>query len=131
MNPDGQYAVIDTNALLLPFTDGTDIEKELERLFGPVQMVVPSSIAQELHGLAGGGNAKAPRAAKAAVKLMQRFHIEQTPLKGDDGVLEVARRLKAVVVTNDRKVRQEAHRSGLKVASSRGKGRLGLERSRL
>lgn len=121
---DGQYAVLDTNALLLPFTDGTDVERELERLLGAVRMVVPSSIVQEVNGLAGSGNGQAARAAKAAIRFLDRCRVEPTGLPGDDGVLEVARRLQAVVVSNDRKVRQEARRSGLTVVSSRGKGRL-------
>ncbi len=123
---DGTYAVLDTNALLLPFTDGTDVEAELERLLGAVRIVVPSSVVQELNGLANDGDGKAAQAAKAATRLLQRFRVEPTGLPGDDGVLETARRLEARVVSNDRNVRQEAKRSGLEVIASRGRGRLGF-----
>lgn len=125
MGDEGVHAVLDTNALLLPFTDGTDLEDELQRLVGAVRLVVPSSIVQEVQGLAA-GQSNAARAAKAAVRFLTRCRVEPTGLPGDDGVLDVARRLGAVVVTNDRNVGQEARRSGLQVVRPRGKGRLGL-----
>lgn len=123
---DGTYAVLDTNALLLPFTDGTNLEDELLRLLGAVRMVVPSSIVQELQGLAG-GDSKAARAAKAALRYLDRCRVEPTGLPGDDGVLDVARRLGGAVVSNDRNLRGEAKRSGLTVVAPRGKGRLSVE----
>lgn len=119
-------AVLDTNVLLLPFTHGTDIQEELMRLVGTVQLIVPSSIAQELGGLAEGKDAATSRHARAALRFMDRCRIEPTGLPGDDGILEVARRMGGVVVTNDRKVRKEARRSGLKTVGSRGHGRLGF-----
>lgn len=121
---DGTYAVLDTNALLLPFTDGTDLQEELLRLVGSHRLVVPSSIHQELQGLAEGTDAAIARHARAALLFMERCRVEPTGLPGDDGILEVARRLSAVVVSNDKNVRSEARRSGLKAIGSRGKGRL-------
>ncbi len=120
------YAVLDTNALLLPFTDKTDIGTELEGLVGAVRMVVPSSIVQELEGLTKKGNTPEARAARAAMTYLKRCRVEPTGLPGDDGILEVGRRLGGVVVTNDKKLQREAKRSGLKVAASRGHGRLHL-----
>ncbi len=115
--------VLDTNALLLPFTDQTDLEGELTALLGAVAFVVPGSVEQELATLGAGDGATA-RAARAAQRWIERCRIEPTELPGDDGLLEVSRRLGAVVVTNDRRLQGEAQRSGLTVVSSRGPGRL-------
>src|SRR5262249_27507113 len=105
--------VFDTNALLLPFTEGTDLHAGLEDLFGIAEWIGPSSILGELKMLANGGEGSLARNAKSALKLAQRARIEPTALPGDDGLLDVARRLKAAVVTNDRRIQQEASQSGL------------------
>ncbi|MGB0651786.1 MAG: PIN domain-containing protein [Thermoplasmatota archaeon] len=118
--------VLDTNALLLPFTDGTDLHGELERLLGAPRWVVAAPSVTELATLAAGDGATA-RAAKAAQRLAASCAVEATELPGDDGVLDVAGRLGAAVVTNDRKLQGEAQRRGLAVVASRGKGRLFLK----
>lgn len=120
--------VFDTNALLLPFTEGTNLESELERLLGSVEWVIPSSILGELKMLANGEGTLA-RNAKAALKLAQRCRVESTALPGDDGLLEVARKLKGVLVSNDRAIQAEAATSKLQVVVAREKGRLALRKS--
>lgn len=113
--------VADTNALLL-VAEG-DVLGNLEQLAGVVELVVPQSVVNELGGLAK--NMGAPgRAAKLALKLCARSRIEPTKLPGDDGLLEVARKLDGVVFTNDRRIQAEAAKSGLKVIVARGPGRL-------
>lgn len=118
--------VLDTNAVLLPFTDGTDLHEELARLLGTVDLVVPTSVLPELEALRQGEGATA-QAAQAAQRWLRRCRIEPTDLPGDDGVLDVARRLDAPVVTNDRRLARECRRSGIRVVRSRGHGRLMAE----
>ncbi len=115
--------VVDTNAMLLPVTDGTDLEEELTSLLGEVRIVVPSSVLRELR-LLSSRLGKAGRAAGTALGLAHRFATLETDMPGDDGILDIARRLSAVVVTNDKTLQGEVHRSGLTVIASRGKGRL-------
>jgi uncharacterized protein len=117
--------VFDTNALLLPVLDGTDLRAELERLVGATEWLVPQSVHAELERLATGRDATA-RAARTALALIRQVRIEATELPGDDGVLDVARRAHALVVSNDRRLVAECAKSGLQVASSRGKGKLHL-----
>ena len=126
--PGGKPVVFDTNALFLPFTDGTDLDSELERLFGAVEWILPSSVVNELKTISQGPSASA-RHAKAALQLAARVRQEPTKLPGDDGLLDVARRAKAAVVTGDRKVQEEAARSGLMVVVPRSKGKLALRKS--
>ncbi|MGB1586344.1 MAG: PIN domain-containing protein [Thermoplasmatota archaeon] len=113
--------VVDTNALLLPFRDGTDLQGEVERLLGAVTWVVPSCVLDELNVLAE-GNGKDARAAKMALQLATSWQHEATSLPGDDGVLEVATRLGAAVLTDDKRLVAEAKQRGLRVLRSRGHG---------
>jgi len=115
--------VVDTNALLLPFLDGTDLRSELENALGAVDLVVPSSVRTELSALQA-GEGRTARAARAAQRLVADATQAATELPGDDGVLDVARRLGATVLTNDKRLQAECRRSGLRVVASRGHGRL-------
>jgi rRNA-processing protein FCF1 len=126
--PGGRPVVFDTNALFLPFTDGTDLDGELERLLGAVEWIVPSSVLGELQTIARGTGTSA-RHATAALRLAGRARTEATKLAGDDGLLDVARRCKAAIVTGDRTLQNEAQRSGLPVIVPREKGRLALRRA--
>lgn len=118
-----QPVVLDTNALLLPFTSGVRLDEELERLFGPVQWLVPSSVAWELERL-GKGRDETARCARIAIKLAARGVAVETRLPGDDGVLKVAQETGAAIVTNDRKLQAEATARGIRVVLARGGGRL-------
>lgn len=118
-----QPVVLDTNALLLPFTSGVRIDAELERVVGPVQWLVPSSVAWELERLAKGKD-NAARAARMAQKLVARAATVETSLPGDDGVLEVATKNSALLVTNDRKLQEEARKRGIRVLVARTSGKL-------
>lgn len=115
--------LLDTNALLLPFAHGTRLEEELAELFGPVELLIPSTVLVELGTLAYKGQGATARHAKMAVKFAQRCRVLATRLPGDDGLLEVARSTGAVVVTNDRTLQAECQKSGLRVVVSREHGR--------
>jgi len=115
--------VLDTNGILLQFTEGTDLEGELTGLLGAHTLHVPTSVVGELKRLAE-GHGETGRAAKMALTYAKRAKSEPTGLMGDDGILEVARRLGASVLTNDRKLQAECVRSGLQVIVGREKGRL-------
>ena len=115
--------VLDTNGILLPFTESTDLESELTGLVGAHTLHVPTSVIGELKRLAE-GHGETGRAAKMALTYAKRAKSEPTGLMGDDGILEVARRLGAAVLTNDRKLQSECVKSGLQVIVGREKGRL-------
>lgn len=120
----GKAVVFDTNALLLAFDHKTPLDDELLRLFGANHWLVPSSVLVELKTLAHKGKGDVARNAKMAVQYVgKRCTVEPTKLAGDDGLLEVARRHQAAVVTNDRTLQQECVASGLPVVVSREHGR--------
>jgi len=88
--------VLDANALMMPFQFHFNINAELERLLGKCEIIVPSSVISELHGLS-----QKNRKAKAGLKLAEKFNTFSTKKKGDEAVIETAMEFKAMVVTND------------------------------
>jgi len=112
--------VLDTNVLMMVFQFQVDLEGELIRLLGAVEIIVPDSCVRELSGLSD-------RKAKAALMLAQRFKVMPAKGKGDDAVLGLAKELSAVLVTNDAQLRKRAKSEGLKVAHMRGRDHLALE----
>lgn len=116
--------VFDTNALLLALEAHTPLDDDLAHLLGATRWVVPSTVLVELRTLAFKGEGAVARHAKMALQYAaKRLATEETKLPGDDGLLEVARRLGGAVVTNDKTLQQECKRSGLTVVVLRENGR--------
>jgi len=89
--------VLDTNALLMPFQFGINIDLEIRHLLGDVEVLVPSCVVAELKGLK-------VKEAKAALSLSKKYKQVQTKLRGDLGVIEAAKEQHAAVVTNDQEI---------------------------
>lgn len=115
--------VLDTNALMMPFQFNINLDSELERLLGPFEGIVPSSVLEELDGM------KPERLAKAAKALASKYKLFDTDEKGDAAVLSVAKRLRAVVVTNDKQLGTKLKALKLPVVSLRSRTRLVLSGS--
>lgn len=120
--------VLDTNALMIPYQSGINIEKELTRLLGICRIIVPSSVVEEMERLAGedGGTG---RAAKLGLSIIKKrgFRLMETESKGDDGVLETALKMDGAVVTNDRELQERAREMNLPIIYPRGENRLEME----
>lgn len=112
--------VLDTNALLMPFQFKIDLENELVRLLGAIDIFVPEICIHELEMLRD-------RLAPAALELARRFKVVPSVGRGDDAVLALAGELRAIIVTNDAALRSRAKSAGLKVAYMRGRDHLALE----
>ncbi|NPA74791.1 MAG: twitching motility protein PilT [Euryarchaeota archaeon] len=102
--------VLDTNALMMPFEFGINLDMELERLVGAPRCVVPSCVVGELRKLARNN-----RYAKAALALSKKYDVIEVVLPGDRGVKEAAKRTGGYVVTNDRKFAESLMAEGIKV----------------
>lgn len=89
--------VLDANALMMPFQFRLNLDREIARLLGDLSVLVPSSVLDELSGLDDAG-------AKAALALAAKYEVAPTDLRGDDGVVDVATKRSAAVVTNDREL---------------------------
>ena len=107
----GLTVLLDANALLMPFQFLINLDLELERLIGHARVIVLSPVRDEVYGLAQGGN----RHAKAALKLIEKYELVEWLGKGDDAILDFARNNPdIVVVTNDRRLREELANLGVK-----------------
>lgn len=112
--------LVDTNALFLPFVTGTDLAAEVARWHEGARLAVPSPVRRELERLTRDG---VPHAALAA-RLAATLPPVDAPGRGDAGILALAVRLRAAVVTADRELRDRLAAEGLTVLVPRDRGRL-------
>jgi len=101
--------VLDTNALMMPYQFGINIEKELNRLLGICRIIVPRTVVEEMEKLAEEGG-EVGRAAKLGLSIIRKrgFRLVETKSKGDEGVLETAIKMDAAIVTNDKELKKKA-----------------------
>jgi len=102
--------VLDSNALLMPFEYNINLDFEIKRLVGDAEIYVPSCVVGEVERLS-----KRRWEAKAALELLKKYRICETDRVGDNGVIDCSERLNAIVVTNDRELRQKLLRKGIRV----------------
>ena len=101
-----RVVILDSNALMMQFQFHVDIEKEVRRLLSfNFDVVVPRIVLDELARIAKEGNQKEAGEARMALQLAQTFRIEDSPGDGDTGILRLAEKLNALVVTNDKVLR--------------------------
>ncbi|MBK5190533.1 MAG: DNA-binding protein [Methanosarcinales archaeon] len=135
--------IVDTNALLIPGEFGVDIFEELERL-GYVHIIVPRMVLTELDMLRDrpGLKGKEKIAATVGYSLIRKYtdaseqermstgctiSIEEGE-KGeedtDEMIVELARKRKAAVLTNDEELRTKLSQAGIVTVYLRGRNRL-------
>lgn len=112
--------VLDTNALLMPFQFGINIDLEIKNLLGDVEVLVPSCVVVELKGLK-------VKEAKAALSLAGKYKKVQTSLRGDQGVIEAAKEQGAAVVTNDQEIISILRKLSIPAIRMRGCQRLDFD----
>jgi len=101
-----RFVILDTNALMMQFQFHVDIEREVRRILDfDYEIVVPQIVIDELEGLMNGASGKAAGEARMALELAKTFKVEESPGDGDTGILRLAERLNALVVTNDKRLR--------------------------
>lgn len=112
--------IIDTNALISQFKFGVGIIRELDRLLGAYEIVVPSSVIDELRRVKD-------RHARAAMKFANKFRLLDTSEKGDASILSLALEHGAHVITNDRELKRILKQHGITVIYLRQKAYLALD----
>lgn len=120
--------LLDTNFLLVPFQFGLDVFGEMREVFeGEYLLVVPTGVVGELEKLAS-GKGKEGAAARFGLKLLSLRKIERVESSGnvDGWILEYARKEGAVVATNDRALRENLKKKGVKVLSLLSRARIGI-----
>jgi len=112
--------ILDTNALLMQFEFKIDLEDELTRLLGAFEILIPSSVLDELKNIKD-------KHVKPALDLASKYKTVETEKKGDESILFLAKKLKAVVVTNDGELRRRLKEVGIKVIYLRQKSFLDMD----
>ncbi len=127
--PTGRIVIVDTNALMMQFQYYLDLETELQRVMpGPFDVVVPSSVVDELETLSAEGNGKSAEEARLAIELAHTFEVVETEGQGDEAIIDLASsRKEAVVVTNDKLLRARLRAKGIPNVHMRSKAFLSVE----
>ncbi len=115
-----QKVVLDTNALLMPFEFKMNLDLELANLFGEFEAYVPGPVIGEL-------KRSDSKHAQVALKRAGKYQRYETSTQGDAGVLEVAKALGAMVVTNDYILRRKMRQEGIRAVFLRSRKRLVIE----
>lgn len=100
--------ILDTNALLMPFEVRLNLDLAVREVVGDVHFIVPGPIIGELKHLDH-------KFSSAALDLARRYEIIQTESSGDAAVLELAQRMGAYVLTNDKDLRRKLRNAGVPV----------------
>ncbi|MDI6866905.1 MAG: nucleotide-binding protein [Methanoculleus sp.] len=113
--------LLDTNALTMPAQFGIDLYDGLMALLGDFESITLEEVVGELSGLAR-GHGRDAAAARVGLELARRSRIVPSGSSAesvDDRLIEYARREGCIVVTNDRRLRNDLLREGIGVVSMR------------
>ena len=116
--------LLDANALLMPFQFRINLEVELRRLLGDIDIAVPSSVLEELRLLA-----THDRDAQAGLRRASKYRAIEGHGSADDSLIELGFELRAVVVTNDQPLLERLKGVGITRAFLRSRNHLVLEES--
>jgi rRNA-processing protein FCF1 len=122
--------LLDTNFLLSQFEYGLDLRFELLRIAnGPVTLVLPSKVMDEIKALSGktGKRAMAARfALQNFSKFEEKFAIETVESSGpvDDWIIKYAQKNKICVATNDAQLRRRLLAVGARTLAIKSKSKL-------
>ncbi|UCF11778.1 MAG: hypothetical protein JSW06_06925 [Thermoplasmatales archaeon] len=120
--------ILDSSAILMLFEFSIDLEKELTRLLGSYHIVIPTPIVRELEFMSENGRGEKKTKAKASLKLIKKYDAINVDEKGgDDSILDLAKKINGIVVTNDRELRNRLKKLSLSVIFLRSKEKLVME----
>ncbi|HJJ88505.1 MAG TPA: nucleotide-binding protein [Methanocorpusculum sp.] len=125
---DRVMVILDTNALMMPVQFGVDLFEELCELFGGYDALVPAEVICELRGLAQGHGINAT-AARFGLKIATRCMVlppYKDDISVDDKVIISAGMFNAVVVTNDKQLKNRLLSLRIPVVVLRSRSRLEL-----
>ena len=120
--------ILDSSAVLMLFEFSIDLEKELTRLLGNYHIVIPTPIVRELEFLSENGKGEKKTKAKASLKLIKKYDTINVDEKGgDDSILDLAKKINGIVVTNDRELRSRLKKLSSSVIFLRSKKKLVMD----
>ena len=106
----------------MPFQFHLNLEAELRRLLGEVDIAVPSPVLEEVRLLA-----THDRNARAGERLAAKYRVVEAFGSADDALLDLGRSLQAVVVTSDQPLLDRLKKEGVPRVFLRSRSHLALE----
>jgi rRNA-processing protein FCF1 len=119
--------LLDSNAIMMLFEFSIDLEGELTRLFGKFKIIIPKPVIDEIKFLSEHEKGRKKFIARPALKLIEKYDIIDADGKGDQAILDLAKKLNCIVLTNDKKLRDKMKKLSLHTVYLRGKNKLVLE----
>lgn len=125
-----KIVVVDTNFLLIPYQFKIDIISELEYLIeGGYDLIIPTGVKMELEKIAKGKGRNA-LGARLALKILDtnKKNIQLISSEGhvDDWILNFANHRRAIVCTNDKKLRLLSKKAKLRTITMKSKTKIGI-----
>ncbi|MEM1578242.1 MAG: PIN domain-containing protein [Archaeoglobaceae archaeon] len=100
------FLIFDTNALIYAVKNRFDLSE--------FKIIVPKTVVEELRKLESELSGDEKTAVKVALRLIESAKVFESG-KGDEGILEVAKRTGCRIITNDKELRKRAKKLGLAV----------------
>jgi rRNA-processing protein FCF1 len=121
---------LDTNAIFTIFEFSIDLEDELTRLLGSFIIKIPEAIVHEIEAIASKGKGKQKILAKPALSFIKKYPMLSHSCfdNADDALVHLASELDAVIVTNDKDLRERLKEKKVAIVFLRGKQQLVLEK---
>jgi len=121
--------LLDSSMLMLPLEKKINLIYEFDRILSVAfEVVVPQIVLNELEEIKEKGEMVTKRKAQLALNLATSFRTIESKAEGhaDYELIRLAEIHKAVIATNDRKLRATLINKGLSVISLHGENRLAL-----
>jgi len=121
--------LLDSSMLMLPLEKKVNLSYEFERILNVAfEIVIPQIVLIELEKIKEKGEMATKRKAQLALNLAKSFRIIESKAEGhaDYELIRLAEIHKAVIATNDRKLRSRLIDKGISVISLHGKNKLAL-----
>jgi hypothetical protein len=130
-----ETVILDTNFLFIPIRFGVDIIHHIEGLLGPVEIVIPSSIIDELEILKNKVSSDQKREIYFTQKFARKFDILQVNKQKnetvDESIIRIAETVDGIVATTDKDLRKRLRSRGIPVIYLRQESQLEIEGRRL
>jgi len=129
-NTNRKLVILDTSAIMMVFEFFIDIEKEIEKLIGKYDLLIPSAVINELELLSKNISQTKRKKAKMALKYLENKEytiIKSREENADESVLTNAIEYKSYVITNDRPLIKKLKEEGIRVISLRSNKKLFIE----
>ena len=114
--------------ILSIFEHSIDLKKDIIALIGNCEIVVPKTVLNELYLISTTGKGRKKIKAKSAIKYVkENFRIIENEGAADTSIISLAREIRGIVATNDRKLRKELRNNSIPVLFLREKKKLMLD----